>query len=283
MVRAPLVAAAALVCLAAGAGLAVAGSVTLVVCAPGYPGSTAEAQGAMDAFAAAAGAAAGWPAGELGAVYFESEKGGLERLARADAALALAPLPLYLRQREGLRLTPRLQAVMAGGQAAEPWTLVAGKGLVKHPGDLDGFELVSLAGWSPRFVHGPALGGFGALPAGVRITFSGAVLSALRRAAAGEKVAVLLDGPQAAALATLPFAAGLELVYRSAPLPVSVLATVGARLSEARAQALLAALPRLAASEAGAAALAGLRMSGFVPLDAKALAAAQAAWSAARE
>jgi hypothetical protein len=271
----------AVVLLVASGAIALAGGgATLVVCAPGYPGSTAEAQGAMDGFAAAAGDAAGWPAGELRAAYFETERGGLDRLAQGDAALALVPLAFFLEHRETLRLAPRLQAVMAGGQAAEPWTLVEGKGKVARSADLDGFEIISLAGWSPRFVCGPALAGFG-LPASVRITFSGAVLSALRRTAAGEMVAVLLDGPQAAALPTLPFAASLDAVHRSAPLPVSVLCLVGSRLPAARAKALLAALPKLGATEPGAAALAGLHLSGFVPADEPALAAARAAFAKA--
>lgn len=256
---------------------------TLVVCAPGYPGSTKEAQPAMDAFAAATGDAAGWPKGELTAVYFETETAGVERLSRDDAALALVPLPFYLRHREALRLAPRAQAVMAGGQASEPWSLVAATGKVKSPAALDGFELVSLAGYVPRFVRGPALGAWGELPPGVTITFSGAVLSGLRRAAAGEKVALLLDGPQAAAMTSLPFAAKLEVVVRSAPLPVSVLCLVGTRLPAARSGSLLKALPHLGGSEAGAAALAGLRLAAFVAVDEKALAAAQAAFGKARE
>jgi len=254
-----------------------------VVCAPGYPGSTGEAQPAMDAFAAAAAAAAGWPAGALHAAYFETEKGGLERLAQADAALALVPLPFYLGYREALHLAPRLQAVMAGGEANERWTLVAGKGKVVHAADLDGWEIVSLAAWAPRFVRGPALAAFGELAASAKITFSGAVLSALRRAAAGEKVAILLDGPQAAALASLPFAASLEIVHRSAPLPVSVLCLVGSRLPAARATTLLAALPTLGDTETGAAALAGLRLSAFLPVGDKALTTAQTAYAAAPE
>ncbi|MCU0293281.1 MAG: hypothetical protein MUF10_15030 [Thermoanaerobaculaceae bacterium] len=256
---------------------------TLVVCAPGYPGSTKEAQPAMDAFASAAGDAAGWPKGELAAVYFETEAAGVERLSKDDAALALVPLPFYLRHRETLRLAPRAQAVMAGGQASEPWSLVAGKGKVTSPAALDGFELVSLAGYVPRFVRGPALGAWGELPPGLTITFTGTVLSGLRRAAAGEKVVLLLDGPQAAAMKSLPFAANLEVVVRSAPLPVSVLCLVGTRLPAARSARLLKALPHLGDSEAGAAALAGLRLAGFVAADEKALAAAQAAFGKARE
>src|SRR5512139_1894218 len=72
-------------------------ALTLVVCAPGYPGSTAEAQPAMDTLAAAVSAAANWKTGELGAVYFETESAGLERIALPDSALVLVPLPFWLK------------------------------------------------------------------------------------------------------------------------------------------------------------------------------------------
>lgn len=267
----------AAVLLGPGPVLAAVGPVTLVVCAPGYPGSTVEAQPAMNAFATAAARAAGWEPGELEAVYFETEQGALERLAGPDAALLLAPLPFFLQHRAAYQLEPHLQAVQQGGKAAEAWTLVALAGAVNRPADLAGFELVSLAGYVPRFVRGPALSSWGELPATVKITFSGAVLSSLRRAAAGEKVALLLDHAQAAALPTLPFAAKLAVVTQSAPLPVSVLCLVGGRMPAGRVKTLTGALRTLGATSPGAEALAGIRLTGFVPADVPALAMAREA------
>ena len=257
------------------------GGATLVVCAPGYPGSTEEAQPTMDAFAAAVAAAAGWPGGELAGAYFETEAGGVERLQRGDAALALVPLTFFLKHAAALKLAPRLQAVQIGGEAAERWTLVAGKGKVNGPASLAGWEVVSLAGYVPGFVRGLALAEWGALPPDVRIVFSGAVLSGLRRAAAGENVALLLDRAQTAALPTLPFAAQLEVVARSAPLPVSVLCVVGNHLPEARSKAVTRALLDLGGTPAGAEALAGMRMTRFMPADQAAIARAQAAFNRA--
>lgn len=254
----------------------------LVVCAPGYPGSTAEAQPAMDALAGAVGAAAGWKPGELAGVYFASESAGLARLAAPAATLALVPLNFFLEHRESLELVPLSQAIQQGGETAEPWSLVAGKGLVTGPASLAGFELISLAGNTPRFVRGPALAAWGALPADLKIVFSGALLSGLRRAAAGEKVALLLDRGQTAALATLPSAPQLEIVTRSPPLPVSVLCALGDRLPAARQKAFVAALSNLASTPAGAEALAGVRLARFVPADAKALASAGDAYARAQ-
>src|SRR5512143_2798049 len=87
----------------------------LVVCAPGYPGSTAEAQPSMDALAAAASAAIGWPAGTIKAEYHETEEGGLARYRDKAPTLALVPLPFYLAHGRELNLTARLQAVPKDG------------------------------------------------------------------------------------------------------------------------------------------------------------------------
>jgi hypothetical protein len=263
--------------------VAPAGPITLVLCAPGYPGTTAEGQSAMDALASAVGSAAGWKAGELNAIYFETEKAGLDRLAEPDAALALVPLPFWLKHRNALKLDPEMQAIEQDGEAAESWSLVAAAGAVTSPGSLAGYELMSSAGYSPRFVRGPALGSWGDLPPTVTITFSSAILTGLRRASSGNKVALLLDRAQAAALPTLPFAAKLQVVTRSAPLPVSVLSVVGGRLPPARLKSVLKGFAALATTPAGVELLAGVRLARFVPADQAALARASAAFERARE
>ena len=256
--------------------------VTLVACAPGFPGSTGEAQPRMDAFAAAlAEAVPGRP--ELRAEYYETEDAGLGRLGRPDAAIALVPLPFFLKHEQRLSLVARGQAVMQGASASETWSLVAGKGRVSGPAALDGWELLSLAAYAPRFVRGTALAGWGKLPAGTRLVASTSVLSGLRRAAAGEKVVLLLDGAQGASVPTLPFASDLEVLARSEPVPVFVVALVRGRAPEAQARSILQALESLATKPAGAAALAGIQLDRFAPLDEPALRRAREGYLSAPE
>lgn len=254
---------------------------TIVFCAPGSPGTTEEAQGAMDAFAAAVAARAGLPATALGATYAASEDTGIARLRAGDAAVAMVSLPFFLKHEKALALGAELQAVLQDGTGSERWSLVAKKGRVPKPEALDGFTLLSSAGFAPAFVRGAALAGFGHLPSSVRIVQSVTPLSGLRRAAAGEPIAVLLDGAQSAALPALPFASELEVVARSPALPAGVVARVDRRLPAARWAKLDAALRELPSDPAGAGALAGIRMSRFVPLDARALAAARQAYAEA--
>lgn len=260
-----------------------ANGLAVVVCAPGYPGSTAEAQPAMDGLAAAITAAAGWDTESVRAVYFETEEGGVASLQSPDVALMLVTLPFFLEHRIELDLRPQLMAVPSGREPLESWSLVTGAGLVNEPADLEGYGLFSLAGHSPRFVRGPALGDWGELPESVTVTFSGAVLSGLRRAAKGERVVLLLDAAQTDALERLPFFDQLEIVRSSQLLPVSIVCSVGDRVAPDRLSEVLAALEALDEQPSAVEALAGVRLDRFEPVDMAVLERAEKAFSGARE
>jgi hypothetical protein len=235
----------------------------LVFCAPGYPGAAGDAQPLVDQFAGAAVTAAGWPAGSLAAVYDPTEEGGVAKLRQNDAVLAFVPYPFFVQHASELHLTPLVQADVTDTGTKQRWTLVAKSGRITDPKSMAGFTLLSVAGYAPDFVRHSALQGW-ALPADVKIEATGQVLSALRRAAAGEAVAVLLDQTQAAALPTLPFASALTTVTQSPELPVAFIAVVDARVPSARAELLRAGLLKMGQAAAGAAALTPLSLRGFV-------------------
>ena len=159
--------------------------VTLVICAPGYPGSTKEAQPSMDTLAKAAAAAAGSPTLPVAAEYYETEDAGVARLKAAGPSLSLVPLPFYLSHASALKLQAAALAVEKDGQPEVTWTLVAKQGRVATPSDLSGFTIVSLAGYAPGFIKNVALVKWGNLPSDVTFQASGQVLSALRKAASG--------------------------------------------------------------------------------------------------
>ncbi len=238
---------------------------TLVFCAPGYPGGAGDAQPLVDQFATAAAAAAGWPAGSLAAVYDPTEAGGLAKLGQADAVLTFVPYPFYVEHATRLHLSPLVQADVADTGPTQRWTLVAKSGRITGAASLSGFTILSSAGYAPDFVRHGALQGW-TLPADVKIEQTGQVLSALRRAAAGEPVAVLLDQTQAAALPSLPFATELKTVLQSAELPVALVAIVESRVTAARARAMQAGLLKLSHDPGGSDSLGPLRLRGFVPL-----------------
>jgi hypothetical protein len=238
--------------------------VTLVFCAPGYPGASGDAQPFLDAFASTAAVAAKWPAGSLTATYDATEAGGLEKLAKPEAALAFVPFAFFVEHASDLHLVPLVQADVTGTGVQERWTLVAKKDKVTSAASMSSYTILSIAGYAPDFVRGYALAAWH-LPADVKIVQAEQVLTALRRATTGEAVAVLLDQTQTRALASLPFAADLKTLTESAPLPTAILAVVNSRLPKSQAETLRAALLTLNRNAAGADALANLRLQGFVP------------------
>jgi hypothetical protein len=236
---------------------------TLVFCAPGYPGAAGDAQPLVDQFAGAAAAASGWPAGSLAAVYDPTEDGGLAKLRSADAVLAFVPYPFFVEHAAQLHLTPLVQADVVDTGPQQRWTLVAKSGRVTGPASMSGYTILSVAGYAPDFVRHSALEGW-TLPPDVKIEATGQILSALRRVAAGEPVAALLDQTQAAALPSLPFAAELKAVMQSPELPVAIIAVVGSRVTAGRARALQAGLLKMGHVSGSADSLGPLRLRGFV-------------------
>lgn len=235
----------------------------LVFCAPGYPGSSADAQPFVGEFATALTAAAGWPAGSLTAVYDASESSDLQRLASPDAGLAFVPYPFFVQHGAALHMVPLAQADVPPAGIQQRWTLVTKKDRPPPPAGLTGTTLISTAGYAQDFVR-DVLRGSGPLPAGTTIVATGQVLSALRRAATGEPVAVLLDQEQSAAMSSLPFAADLRVAATTAAVPVALVVVIDGRVPKARADALQQALLHLSADPQGAATLGRLRLKGFV-------------------
>jgi hypothetical protein len=244
--------------------LTLAALATLVFCAPGYPGGAGDGQPYVDEFAKAAVASAGWKPDSLAAIYDPTAQGSAAKLGDPDSVLAFMPYAFYVQYAAALHLAPLAQADVVGVGTQERWTLV-GKagGPVTGPASMAGYTILSVAGYAPEFVKHSALAGW-ALPADVKIEATGQILSALRRVASGEPVLALLDQTQAAALATLPFAAQLKTLTQSTALPVALIAVVDSRLPDARAKAFQAALVKLNATNAGAEMLASLKLKGFV-------------------
>jgi hypothetical protein len=243
--------------------LAAAAVSTLVFAAPGYPGAAGDAQPFVDQFAAAAVKAAGWPPGSLAAIYDPTDDGSVAKLGNTDVVLAFVPYPFFVQHGSQFHFTPLVQADVAGTGTRQHWTLVAKAGKVTGPATLAGYTIVSGAGYAPDFVRHAALVAW-AIPADVKIQYTGQILSALRRVAAGEPSVALLDQTQTAALPTLPFANDVKAVTQSPDLPVALIVVVDSRVPAPRAQAMREGLLKMGHGGEGAEALSQLRLQGFV-------------------
>jgi hypothetical protein len=254
------------VLLATAAAVAPLHAASLVFCSPGSPGDTAQAGPTMEQLARAVEKSGGLTARSVSAEYQESEAPGIAAI-RAGALLAAVPMPFFVAHEKDLGLDPRLSIVAASGEP-ERFALVVRKGTVAKPGDLAGWEVTGTSGYAERFIRGAFAKEFGILPDGARITFNAAPLQALRRAATGDRIAVVLDAAATASVASLPFGADLAIVARSEAFPAGLVCTLRGTPGGKNAAAILKGLERLPKSPEGKEALAAIRVRRFEPIDA---------------
>ncbi|HET8947995.1 MAG TPA: PhnD/SsuA/transferrin family substrate-binding protein [Candidatus Polarisedimenticolia bacterium] len=258
-------------CLVHAAAVSALEAASLVFCSPGSPGDTAQAGPTMEQLARALEKTGGLPAGSVSAAYYESEATGVAALRATGTLLAAVPIPFFVAHEKDLGLDPRLSIVAASGEP-ERFALVAHMGSVTTPADLAGWEIAGTPGYAEGFVRRAFVKGFGALPDGARVTFNAAPLQALRRAATGDKLAVVLDAAATASLGSLPFGADLAVVARSEPLPAGLVCTLNKSSGGKAGAAILKGLERLPKSAEGQEALAAIRVQRFDPIDAAAVA-----------
>ena len=240
---------------------------SLVFCSPGSPGDTAQAGPTMAQLARAIEKAASLESGVVSAEYHESEAAGIEAIRAAGTLLAAVPVPFFLEHERDLGLVPRLGIASSSGQP-ERYALVARKGTVAGPADLDGWEVTGSIGYAESFVRRAFAKEFGTIPDGARVTFNAAPLQALRRASAGDRIAVLLDAAQSVSLASLPFGADLSVLARTEPLPSGLVCVAKGRPTDKATASILKGLERLPKSAEGKDVLASIRVQRFEPIDA---------------
>ncbi|MDH3627942.1 MAG: phosphate/phosphite/phosphonate ABC transporter substrate-binding protein [Acidobacteriota bacterium] len=253
------------------ATLAFGEPLNILAIAPGYPGNTEQAQPSMDALARSTEGVADLDDGDVTFTYYEQLDSGLARLKAGDVAAVLVPLPFFFQFADELALTPVLEAIQENGEN-DSWSLVALKDRISDPASLSGWIVAGKPGYSPEFVRQVALADWGAPPEDVEIQFSERILRDIRKAAAGESVAILLDQFQTASLANLSMARDLEVVTTSIEMPASIFCWVGEGAPSGTRELLESALQRMHSTDDGKEALGGAQLVRFQPLDDRELA-----------
>lgn len=268
-------------------------SSALVVCYPNAPGSTEQARPIMERL----GAHLSWRTGfELQPEYTNDPAQAQRWIEERRPRFAIVSLPLFLRWRAQLGLTPVAQAERQHA-TAERYHLVVAQGAPWRTLE----DLTAAARrpviWSshlddPRFVSRVVFAGGLQVAAGDEGQARGVVtdqpLRALRRMKAGEAFegvpvdAVLLEDATWAELQKLQaFREGLRDLFSSAPLPTPVVVALGAVDADDAAR-LRDALVHMHEEPEGRELLTTLQVTGFQPPSTDALAAAVAAYGEER-
>ena len=225
---------------------------------PFSAGTTEQAAATMDAFARYVEKGAGWPAGSAAAGYDNTVEGGRQAVDAAPPGFLIVPVPIFLRYHDTYRWQP-LRFVVTDSGDAQRYSVFGPPG--SSLASLAGAPLEGETAYDPAFVAGVVLGkGAGEIELQLRATAR--TLSAVRRAAKGEPVAVLLDEEQRKALDTLPQGTGLQMLAESIWMPAGIL-VAGPAAAPADVKALLKALDKPPKDAAAADLLKTMRIRRF--------------------
>jgi hypothetical protein len=244
------------------------GPISLVICHPGGPGTTEQAEPIMDAFSRSIEEVGGLPKGTLRCVYHPEAKPGLEYIRSEHPSLGIVSLPFYLKHREDLDLRLLLQVVRRD-RATQTFHVLAKKGRFADLEALRGKRLLSKHLYDPDFVRRVVLGG--REKEFLHLVETSRLVKETRKVARGEEDAVLVD---AEAWETLKKMKGLgdqlEEIFHSRDLPTEPVVTIGPPSSDPRVPKIEAALKKLAETPRGREILAELMMKRFREPDRKA-------------
>lgn len=217
---------------------------TLLVCAPGGPGSTADAKERLDAFFRAFEAKTGMP---IQGEYHTTQAGCDAFAAASKPTLAIFPYSHYFARRAADKLLPVAQ-VIRKGQGQNRYFLVAKKGATLE--SLAGKKLMSSHLADAEFLSKAAFDSKVDLRAGFEGQEVSTAIKAIKALARDKADVILLDENEHTSLADLALSADFAIVAESEPLPGAPLVVVGG--DEALAGTLRAALAGLCDADAKA-------------------------------
>ena len=208
-------------------------STSFVLCIPGGPGSTADAQPVVDRFLKQVNERVNL--GTTEAAYYTDFASCLQQVRKAAAnRIVMVPLDVYLRERQAWQLRSVVQVDTA--KTSGQYHVVASKG--ETLASLQGKRWVTGLKLDAPFLSRIALDGAVVLPSdGFKKVRSS--LSAIKRVAKGRADVVIVDDLQRKSMASLPIAKELAVIYSGPDLPEAIVAVAGKTPAKKLKKALL--------------------------------------------
>ena len=191
----------------------------VLLCCPGGPGSTADAQPIVDRFLTKLSALAGWDSAK--GSYYNNMK-ACEGEMKASPSVVMVPLDIYLKERAAWKLQPA--AVLTNKETSGSYHLVANKGTTLA--SLAGKTVATALKTDPQFLSRVAFDGKVDV-AGFTLSSTRSAFKAIKNVVKGKADAVILDDVQYNSLKGEKWAEGLEAVVSGPSLPGAIVAGVG--------------------------------------------------------
>jgi len=192
----------------------------MIFCLTGFPGTTAQAQQAIDNFLRHVENVLGWPANSASGAFYPDPVQGSSHLKNDSPSLAVVTPDLYLSLHKELKMKI-IAKVKAAGRGEEQYSIVVSKAKIKSLAELKGKKVAGAVLYNPTFVTNILFGGE-IKASDVTLVNEPRPLSGLRSVNKGEVDAAVVDRSVLAHMASLPFAADLAVIHTSTTLPLPV-------------------------------------------------------------
>ncbi len=213
-------------------GAALAGSKDMLLCLPGFPGSSSQAQPYVDKMLRHLESKLGWPAKSMTGIYVPDGDKAASKLSEKKPSIALVGPSVYVSQKSSLGMKV-IAKVEANGRGEETYSVITRKeGGPGSLADLAGKTVEGAVVHDAKYVYNVLLDM--QVPAGqLTLRSQKRPLSALRHVARGKADAAIVDQAVLEHMSELSVAKDLRVIYTSKPVPAPAVVVMG----EGKAQA----------------------------------------------
>ncbi len=202
-----------------------AGGKDMLLCLPGFPGTTAQAQPYIDKMLRHLEKKLGIEAGSMNGVFISDEVKSVSELKQTRPGLALVGPSVLASQHKAMKMKV-IGKLIINGKSEEAYSLVTKKGGPSDVASLAGKTVSGTVVNDPKFVANVLLDK--KVPADKMVLVSQRrPLKSLRDVARGKVDAAIVDSSVVAHMKELDFASDLQVIHTSKPVPAPAIVVMG--------------------------------------------------------
>lgn len=213
-------------------GAVLADAKDMLLCLPGFPGTSVQAQPYIDKVLRHLESKLGWPSLSMHGSYIPDGEQGLKKLQTKKPGIALVGPSIYASLHKKMKMKV-IAKVEVSGQSQQTFSVVTKVGGPKTVSELQGKSLKGSVVHDENFVLNILLGG--QVPKGkLQLVTAKRPLNALRSVARGQDDAAIVSQDVIQHMKDLPFASELQIIYTSKPVPPPAIVVMGEGLKHAK-------------------------------------------------
>lgn len=202
-----------------------AGEKDMLLCLPGFPGTTTQAQPFVDKVLRHLETKLSWPAGSMKGTYLPDGDGVFEHLDQEKPGIALLDPSVYAREHSKRKMKV-IAKVEVNGRGEETYAVITRKDGPKSLADLAGKKIEGVIVHDPKYIFNVLFDR--AIPLEkLHLQIEKRPLKALRDVVRGLADAAIIDRSVRDHLSELPFASEIQIIFESKPVPAPAVVVMG--------------------------------------------------------